>query len=521
MRSLVLFSFVFLLCAYFYNGYGWAQTARYDPIWSFVEPGPDRYTVRIDQFISDARVGLNTGDWALNPEHSEHYYSNKAPGAALLGIPFYFTLYHAERLVGLDPISVSGVLVNSYLINLWVTVLPVALSAVFFLGLARRLTGDDRRALLLTLVLYAGTLMFPFSTMLWGHTTAAAFAVISLVLFAAGGTRRMVLSGLFAGLAVLTDYGAAPVALTLLAATMLSRSRRPNVAPFLLGALGPALVFAAYHWIVFGSPITLASSYSQPSMIGEDRIGGLFGGFDPRAIWGLTFSWSRGLFVYMPVLALSLIAAVRLIRTAGASPSHPSEDRTFAWIAIAVVLSTFLANLSFNGWAGGVSAGPRYQIVALPFYVVLLAFLPRDRWVGMALVALATISMANMFVVASVSPVAPDAFLGSPLLFAYAKVAQTLRLDLGLDPPVPTGGPLSRGSIHVYPPYLMRAWAIDLTSPVMERLAVFNLGERLLGLRGVASLVPALVIPGALGVWMARESRGAGPRSDGDAGHDR
>lgn len=510
-----VFTLVFVLCAYFYNGYGWGQTARYDPIWAFVEQGPDQYTLRIDGFLSDPEEGLNTGDWARNPERGDHYYSNKAPGTSLLGIPFYLALYHAERAAGLDPTSVRGVLVNAYLINLWVSVLPVALSAVFFFGLARTLTGSERRALGLTFILYGGTLMFPFSTMLWGHATAAALVVMSLAAFVGSGPRRLFWSGLFAGLAVLTDYGAAPLPALLVAAAAVSGDRRPKLAALALGGLAPAVAFAAYHWTLFGSPLTLASSHSPPGMLRESEIGGLFGSLQPGAFGGLTISTRRGLFFFMPVLLMSLgVAAHMLRRTDGrlrsvrepAGPARPPDHQALAWIAIGCAALIFLSNLSFNGWHGGVTAGPRYQIVALPFYVVLLAFLPERAWMGYALLLLACVSFANMFVIAAVSPMAPDALRGSPLLFAYAKLIGTLRLDLGLDPPLPAGGSLSRGSIHVYPTFLMRAWTVELTSPVIERLAVFNLGERVLGLRGAASLLPALLIPAGLGTWLWRRT---------------
>ena len=124
-----LFVFVFGLGSYFYNGYGWNQTARYDAIWAFVEPGPHQHTFAIDAFVTDAEAGLNTGDYARNPDHSPHFYSNKAPGTSLLGIPAYFVLFHVERALGIDPVSIRAVLTNAYLINLWVTVLPVAARA--------------------------------------------------------------------------------------------------------------------------------------------------------------------------------------------------------------------------------------------------------------------------------------------------------------------------------------------------------------------------------------------------------
>jgi hypothetical protein len=501
--QVLIFVSVFGLAAYFYNGYGWNQTARYDPIWAFVEPGPNQYSLAIDDFVVDPDAGVNTGDFALVDEEGGHYYSNKAPGTSLLGIPAYFVLYHGARLLGLDPVSVTGVLVNAYLVHLWVTVLPVALSAAFFYGLALTLARNGRRALLLTCVLYAGTLMLPFSTMLWAHTTAAAFAVVALAFFVTPGPRAGFLSGLFVGVAALTDYGAAPLALTFVVAAWIGEGGGRRLRALCLGGLGPLMAFGLYHWALFGSPLRLASSYSPADMVDEGRVFGLLGALDPRALWGLTFSPVRGMFVFMPVLVLSLIA-IRYVRL--------SDRRQLWWLALANMLLALLLNATFNGWWGGASAGPRYQIIVLPFYVLLLTLLPEGRGIRAALYALVFVSFANMFVIAAISPMAPDAFRGSPLLFCYAKLWGVLRIDLGIDP-APVGGALSRGSLHLYPTFLMRDWAITLADPTLERWASFNLGERVLGLRGVASLLPALAWCAALGTWMSRIAAADAPTS--------
>ena len=508
----LIFVAVFGLCAYFYNGYGWGQTARYDGIWAFVEPGELRYSFAIDDFITDPAQGLNTGDYARNPEHSPHYYSNKAPGTSLLGVPAYFALYYGERLLGLDPLSVTSVLVNAYLIHLWVTVLPVAVSAVFFFGLALRFTGNFGRSLLLTGVLYGGTLMLPFSTMLWGHTTAAAFAVIALAFFVRPGRRAAVLSGLFAGLAVLTDYAAAPLAATLLLAALATRGRRERATALFLGGLGPLAFFAAYHWVLFGTPFTLASSFSSAELVDEERLLGLFGPVNPVAAWGLTFSSARGLFFYMPVLLLSMFGLRSLEVRRGEQAHQRGLDHTiFWWLAAANILLIFLVNTTFNGWTGGLSTGPRYQIVALPFWVLALAALPERPWARAGLWLLAAVSFANMFAATAVSPRAPDGSPGSPLFFCYEQIWQVARADLGVDP-VSLAGSSARASLHLDPPFLMREWPIGLDDPRMRRWVSFNLGERLLGLRGTLSLLPWLLGAGGVAAWamrLAKEQDGA------------
>lgn len=501
LRSdVLLVAYVLVLAGYFYNGWGWNQTARYDAIWAFVEPGPNRGTVRIDNFLVDPENGINTGDWARNAEHSPHYYANKAPGTTLLGIPFYAALYAAESAVGVDPRGPSTVLANAYLLHLWVTVLPLALSALFFRRILTHLGLPRRKAVAYTILIYSGTLLLPFSTAMWGHTTAAAFVVMALGCFIAGGRWAWLAAGVLAGAAVLTDYGAAPFAASLVGAAALVPRMRQRIPWVVAGGAGPLLIFFAYHWILFGSPFTLASSFSPSEMITERYAFGLFGIPKAAAFWSLTFSTARGLFVFMPVLLVA-VAGVGYIRR------HPRAE--LGWLALFNVVAALLMNMSFNAWQGGVSAGPRYLITSLPLYGVLLAFVPAGRRAHAAVVGLGAFSVANMFVIASVSPMAPDAFRGSPLFFSWAKVLGVLRVDLGLEAAPPPGGPLSRGSLHIYPTIPLREWGIPVRSALYERWASFNLGERLLGLRGTVSLLP--VVAGAIGLaWgAARVAEGA------------
>lgn len=487
---------VFGLGAYFYTGYGWNQTARYDAIWNFVEPGPDQHTFRIDRFVvgPDAE---NTGDWARNPELGPHYYSNKAPGTVLLGVPFYYAVYGGERLAGLDPLSVEGVLVNAYLINLWVTVLPVAVSAAFFFHLALVLTARRRRALLLTLVLYTGTLMLPFSTAMWGHTTAAAFVVMALAMYVRPTRKGMFWTGVFLGLAALTDYGALPLVLLVLVWTVASPRRRGHIGALALGGFGPALLFGAYHQLLFGSFLTLASSHSNPTMIDGEHVAGLLTLPSLRAMWHLSFSSHRGVFFHMPVLVLGFISAGRVRR---------SEHREFASMLLTGIALIFLLNSSFNGWWGGAATGPRYQIIVLPFYVALLALLPAGPWVRRALLTLAVVSASNMFVTASVSSMAPDALRGSPLLFCYRQLSRAPLVGEGPEDLSGPAAPISRGSLHLYPNFPMRSWDMELRDPLHTTYSSFNLGERVLGLRGLVSLLPALLgflaLAGAMTRWV-------------------
>ena len=235
-------------------------------------------------------------------------------------------------------------------------------------------------------------------------------------------------------------------------------------------------------------------------MIGDSDFLGLFRAPDWGAIWGLTLSPVRGLFFFMPAITLGLLTLRARVA---------EEHRWLVWLASGNVAAVFLMNLSFNAWQGGVTTGARYQIVALPFWVLLVALLPRGRRLTVALAVLGVVSVLNMGVIAATSPMAPDGLRGSPLLFVWAKLIGVAQVDLGLAAPPEAGGPLSRGSLHIYPSFLLRDWPIALTDHLIARWGSFNLGERLLGLRGIWSLLPIAAFAGSVLAWAARLARGA------------
>ena len=73
-RALLIAAVLFISYAYFYEGGGWNQNSRFDLIRAIIE----QRTLRIDAYHG------NTEDKAL---YQGHYYSDKAPGLALLALP--------------------------------------------------------------------------------------------------------------------------------------------------------------------------------------------------------------------------------------------------------------------------------------------------------------------------------------------------------------------------------------------------------------------------------------------------
>jgi hypothetical protein len=419
-QALGLFFFVFLAHAWFASAPDWNQAARIGAILTFVEPGPNQLTLRIDEFVhSDAR-NLKTGDWARGADG--HYYANKAPGVSLIGIPAYAALHALERLTGAEPGSPSLTALNAILLNLWCSVAWTAAgSAALYLSLAAfGLTRAD--ALLGALAYAVGTLVFPYDTSLWGHTTAAACLLSALCLASRpGDSRHPWLTGSLGGLAVLIEY-AAVFGLAAVGCAFLSRAQgwRRRV-QFLAGAAIPLLALLIHQKLAFGGYLTTAVELSNPALLDGSRAFGVFGGIDWAAVRGLLFSTWRGLFVYSPILLFAFVGAWQQWRR-GRRMLVTASLGSF----LACVL--FVATLSI--WWGGWSSGPRYLIVAIPMLALLaprVAALP--RWARAVHCAALALSASNMFALTAVGVMADEAERNPLYGLAYRALLSGENLD--------------------------------------------------------------------------------------------
>lgn len=380
---------MFLVHACYDGGGGWNQNARLASIFEFVETG----SFRIDPYVHATARGLGTHDWA---KAGDHYYPNKAPGVVFLGVPAYFLLYHAERFFGAEPYGAALTARNAWAVNLAVSVVPTALASGLLFLLAIFLDFAESDALFTALCYSFATLVFPFDTTLFGHTTTAAF-LLAAFFFAVKETRRAIaVAGFFAAFALLTDY-LAGIGLVLLGAFVLLR-RRP-VFSFLGGATAPCLALATYQTLVFGSPFHSAFGQSNPAFLASDATAaGAFTGFSPLVLLKLLVYPARGLFVYCPVLL-----------AAGLSLCKPRNVAPWRWCCLAIIAVALLLVASFNGWHGGWSSGPRYLVPFMPFACLLLPEFSRlrtpARWITLALAA---VSGLEMWMVSFVDVLAPS-----------------------------------------------------------------------------------------------------------------
>jgi len=458
---------VFLAHAYFYNGQSWNQNARFDGIFAFVELGTnDTHTFHIDRFITDPARGINTGDWS---RVDGHYYPNKAPGTQLLGIPFYWVLYRIESLTG---IPTDGFLVshlNAYLINLWISVFLSALAAAVFVRYLRReFRAQAPVAVCVALSCFFSTLIFPFDTQLWGHPTAAAFILLALALAHSG---RHLGAGALLGAAVATDYVSIVPLIAVVGLYLSRRSLRPSLFELAVGGSIPALALLTYHKFLFGSVFTTAIPSSNPIFLGEDLMGGTFGVIDFGVLAKLLFSLERGLFVFMPSLLFAFPGGWLLYRRG---------HRELVGACGVGIVGVLLLISSLNGWHGGSATGPRYLIPSLPFWFILLGGLVHaGRKMKWTFYLVSTLGAFQMLAITSTNTMLSQ-FDNRPLTKVY--------------------GWFFSGQLH-HPRFPVKYF--PRITDEQKLWTQFDWG-RLMGLEGLPSLIPWLVLVGIC-CWVLRK----------------
>ena len=355
-RTVVVAATLLATYAFFYQAGGWNQNSRYDLVRAVVE----HHTFAIDAYH------LNTGDKALV---GDHYYSDKAPGLALLAIVPVAVLRPVIAAVGMDPSGPTALTLLTYLVTLLCVGVPTVLAAVGIDRLARRLGATAAGATFAALVFGLATPMWAYATLFWGHALCAAvlfggFAAAVCLRDRAGPRRDLVLGGLVGlavGWAVVSEFTAAPPALLvcILAAVHATGNRVRVALAMFAGALLCGLVLMGHNVAAFGSAFEFGYTHTVnfPQM-----KQGLFGISAPQwdVLWAILFGEYRGLLYAAPVLAAAPIGLYLLARTRGLTAG-------LIWpVTVAAVIPVYylVVNAGYATWDGGASYGPRFRSCA-------------------------------------------------------------------------------------------------------------------------------------------------------------
>jgi len=303
----------------------------------------------------------------------------------------------AMRGLGYDP----GYARSVWLLALLLAALPTAVFLVVFHRWLGRRFGSDSPAVFAAPAVVMASPWIVYGALFFGHALAASLVglgvLVTLGPLGSGENlsgRRVLLGGLLLGLAVLTEYQCALIALGVALAVIADRTRRGRMLWLIAGGVGPAIALMVWNTASFGGPFTLAYGLKANPDFARTHAAGFYGIAWPtgEGLHGVLLSARRGLLFMAPWMALAAVGLFRSVLDRGVAT---------AWrvvLAFGVILAP-LAIAGFSDWHGGLCLGPRYLLFALPVLGVAASLaidrIREKRWGGPVLGVFAGLTVSG------------------------------------------------------------------------------------------------------------------------------
>lgn len=321
-----------------------------------------------------------TDDWSSTGP--DHFYSNKAPGSAFMALPIFLPLDYLSKWTWKKPAQSWMFTPPSRTTRkLTSIILQVVLFIVLFLSLMRR--GQlapffkNPLAIIIFLVLFgfANTASNYMNT-LFGHGLAA---VLTFWFANSLLSKRTFQLGLSFGFGLLNDYSFAFFLFPALVFLIYQhRTQIKNYLPFALGGMPPGILWVWYHWICFGSPLTIANKFQNPKYVDVQSGENLWGIFSTKLnfniYYELLFGPKRGILVTQPWILIAFL----IILVATFNKKIKAEYRLFFASNLFIFILLLVMNASFGGWHGGSTIGPRYLSIVFPWFAMSIACLVQE-----------------------------------------------------------------------------------------------------------------------------------------------
>jgi len=280
-----------------------------------------------------------------------HFYSDKAPLASYVLIPFYW-LWRTVEGGAQTPRDLETA---HHLGELVASAIPFSIFALLIYFRLRRTSAlSPSEAVWWSLLAAFGTSIFNYGNSYFSHVLAGTLFLASYLL-AVERERHFAWAGLLGGCAVLTEY---PLIILvggiLLLIALDPNQRKQRLLAYCAGALPAAALFFFHNRMITGHvwqlPYAMVVDSWKPMKTN-------FGMRLPNAwaVWHLSFSPYRGAFFYGPLLAL--LFPLLFFRFDG-----PNRRR---WVIIGLCVIYYLFDCSYFRWDGGWCTGPRHLAPAL------------------------------------------------------------------------------------------------------------------------------------------------------------
>lgn len=327
----------------------------------------EEYSFRIDQ-----RIGASA-DWSQTPDG--HYFSNKAPGPMLIGFPTFFVIDQIPKLWEKGFRDEHGQRhTPGYFQKTWTSFLNQIFPLLFLCALI--LVWMDSQKIKRSSQVYFLLAAFFGSTasLYFNNYSGHGFqAILQLALLYALIKGEFKWAGFLSGAALLSDYEFV-VQIPAFMIIFFMVAHRKNayfsaIKNLCIGAIIPAVLWVWYHTSCFGGPFLVANHFQNPifqdTLTEEHNFLGIFRMPNFTVLKELLFGPTRGLLYTQPWILFIFPWAVSYFGPAGVSKTNAPDDLKFARKVCAIfcglsLVGLLVVNMSYGGWTGGGTAGPRY-----------------------------------------------------------------------------------------------------------------------------------------------------------------
>ncbi len=361
------------------------------------------------------------------------YVSVVAPGTSLLNLPALIVGKALSHMININNdyfLNYNGHTLIEGIMLLLNSILFSLLSIILIYKSLRILKFSARNSIIsIGVVLISSfALWYVFLLPIFTHTYeifTMSLLLYSLINFQKKQRKKyLILSGIAIGIAVLIRPIFVPVGVATLIYLFMNLPKDLKIIKkikmlsyFLITGMPFAIIYILYNYISYGTLIT--SGYDS---IRGESFSTTFNGLN------ILFSVYRGWFIYSPILLISLIGLIILIK----------KYKTLALFCLFSIFSGVVIYGFWPNWWGGGSYGSRFMLFALPFLAIGLAEIlahvnqiakVRKRIIS-TIIILFFIYSSLLFVLYRVVPVGFDFY--TPLHFlkaelSYIKSAQSLK----------------------------------------------------------------------------------------------
>jgi hypothetical protein len=337
-------------------------------------------------FSIHTAYSLLHGHWGSLSEfgHQTHHFVGLAPDGQPYSVYPVGPSLFALPIVAMIDLVVPGLpdLLRATALSTKIEALTVAfwcsIATVMMLYLARWVTKSNLVAIIAAFIFaFCSPILSSATRALWQHGPLVVCTLTTMLILRTADLRPKLIP--LAGLSVAAAFVCRPMAfpLVLLVAAYVALYHRDRLAAFVTAVAAVALAWVLYNYSIWGSWL---SPYFKPSTHVDEFYH--FGG----RILGSLISPARGLLVFSPVFAFSIVGVLLKVRD--------SKLDRFDALCIAMIVSHVVVVAFIQNWWAGHSFGPRLMTDIVPMLVYLM--LPAIVFIG------ANIERASGAVMASV-----------------------------------------------------------------------------------------------------------------------